>query len=132
MASHTSLPFLGFVRALPLVLACLAATPALANDQAFEGALQSYRTGRLSDAYGRMLTLAHKGDPDAARIVLFMGQYGPILHGTFWELTARDATAFRKTAQRPSLRPQPMPNPAGYDNAPSSPTPFLPENLAGR
>jgi hypothetical protein len=134
MASQSIRPFLGLARsarALPLVFAMLAAAPAMANQQAFDNALQSYRTGRVSEAYGRFLALAHKGDPDAAPIVLFMGQYGPMVHGTFWELTDHDALMLRKTAQRPSLRPHPMADPAGYEGAKALPVPLRPETLAG-
>src|SRR4051812_17397390 len=91
------------VRTLPLVLACVAAAPAFAGEQDFDGALQSYRSGRMSDAYGRFLALGLKGDADAARIALFLGQNGALLHGSQWELTESDAAALRKAAQRPSL-----------------------------
>jgi hypothetical protein len=102
-------------RALPLALAFLAAAPAMAAEQDFDRALQSYRTGRMSDAYGRFLALGLKGDPDAARIALFLGQNGPMLHNTYWELTDVDAATLRKAAQRPTLRPQALPDMAGYD-----------------
>ena len=108
MASHTKLS------AFALALACLAA-PAAAADVDFDGALQSYRTGRMSEAYGRMLHLGLQGDPDAARIALFMGENGPMVYNAFWELTHGDAATLRKVAQRPSLRPRAMPDAAGYD-----------------
>lgn len=101
-------------RALPLVFACLAATPALASDQEFDRALESYRTGRLSDAYGRFLALGRQGDPDAARFALALSEQGAMLR-TFWELTEPDAATLRKAAQRPSLRPVAKPDPAGHD-----------------
>jgi hypothetical protein len=134
MASQSTRPFQALARsarALPLLFAFLAAAPALASEQAFDNALQSYRTGRVSEAYGRFLALAHKGDPDAARIVLFMGHYGPMVHGTFWELTDKDAATLRKTAMRPSLRARPLPDPAGYEGATTAPRPVRPETLAG-
>jgi hypothetical protein len=134
MASQPNRPFLGLARtarALPLVFAFLAAAPAMAAEQPFDSALQSYRAGRMSEAYGRFLALAHKGDPDAARIVLFMGHYGPMVHGTFWELTEQDAARLRKTAMRPSLRARPLPDPAGYEGATSAPAPVRPETIAG-
>jgi hypothetical protein len=90
-------------RALPL-LACLLAGPALATDPAFDRAVESYHAGRFSEAYGRLLPLARGGDPDAARIVLFMGQYGTMLFRKEWELTEHDARALRETALRFSTR----------------------------
>ena len=89
---------------LSIVLACLVAAPAHAGDQEFDHALQSYRSGRHSDAYGRFLDLAYRGDPDAARIVLFMGEMGPTVFGKEWELTEEDARYLRRVAARPSLR----------------------------
>lgn len=91
------------VRALPLA-ACLFAGPALASDAAFDRAVESYHAGRLSDAYGRFMALAHGGDPDAARIVLFMGQYATMLFRSEWELTDQDNRMLRETAQRRSTR----------------------------
>ena len=123
--SHTKLS------ALALALACLAA-PAVAADYDFDGALQSYRSGRMSEAYGRMLTLGLKGDPDAARIALFLGEQGPMVHGALWELTDTDAQQLRKVSMRPSLRPQPQPDPAGYDATGISQWPARSEHLAGK
>ena len=91
---------------LSIVLACLVAAPAYAGEQEFDHALQSYRSGRHSDAYGRFLDLAYRGDPDAARIVLFMGEMGPTVFGKDWELTEDDARFMRRVAARPSLREQ--------------------------
>lgn len=97
---------------LSIVLACLVAAPAYAGDPEFDRALQSYRSGRHSDAYGRFLDLAYRGDPDAARIVLFMGEMGPTVFGKEWELTTEDAHYLRRVAARPSLR-EPKAEPAG-------------------
>lgn len=120
MASYTKLS------AFALALACLAA-PAVAADVDFDGALQSYRTGRMSEAYGRMLQLGLKGDPDAARIALFMGENGPMVHNEFWELTRGDAATLHKVAQRPSLRPRPVPDSAGYDATGIAEAPAAPQ-----
>ena len=116
-------------RALPLVVACLAATPALASDQEFDRALESYRTGRLSDAYGRFLALGLQGDPDAARFALAMSEQGAMLR-TFWELTEPDAATLRRAAQRPSLRPVAQPDPAGHDATGVSQSPAESQRLA--
>lgn len=129
--SDLARPLRGLFRSLPLVFACLASLPALAADQDFDRALQSYRTGRMSDAYGRFLELARKGDPDAARIALFMGQYGDMLHNEQWELTERDAAELRKTAQRPSLRPKPHLDPT-YDGFRPRALPVSADKLASQ
>ena len=115
--------------ALFLALACLAA-PAIAADHDFDSALQSYRSGRMSDAYGRMLALGLRGDPDAARVALFLGQQGTMLYGASWELTEADAQVLRKAAMRPSLRPQVQPEATGYDATGTRQWPVAPEKLA--
>jgi hypothetical protein len=86
------------LRALAALL--LAAAPAFATtgDQEFGDAVASYRAVRYSDAYGRMMALANAGDPDAARIVLFMHQYGPTLYGSYWDLNPEEARQFAATA----------------------------------
>jgi hypothetical protein len=131
MSRHLDRSLRRLARSLPLVFACLACLPAVAADQDFDGALQSYRSGRLSDAYGRFLALARKGDPDAARIILFMGQYGGMLHNAMWELTEDEAARLRKTALRPSLRPMPPP-PAGYDGFDPKSAPLARDTLASK
>lgn len=118
-------------RALPLVFACLAAAPALASDQAFERALESYRTGRLSDAYGGFLALGRQGDPDAARFALALSEQSALLR-THWELTEPDAAVLRQAAQRPSLRPVAQPATAGYDATGIAESPAPRERLAVR
>lgn len=117
--------------ALALALASLAA-PAMAADYGFDGALQSYRSGRASEAYGRMLHLGLKGDPDAARIALFMGENSAVVYNTLWELTDADAAALRKVAQRPSLRPRPMPDLGGYDATGVSQVPARSDRVAAQ
>ena len=71
------------------VLAAAAATlPASASrlaDAEYDAAVQAFRAGRTSDAFGRFIALANRGDVDAARIALFMHSYGPVLYGKYWE-----------------------------------------------
>lgn len=117
--------------AIALALACLAG-PAMAADHDFDGAVQSLRTGRMSEAYGRFLALGLRGDPDAARIALFMGENGAVVYGALWELTELDAAALRVAAARPSLRPQPQPDPAGYDATGISQRPVPANTVAGK
>ena len=117
--------------AIALALACLAA-PAMAADYDFDGAVHSMRTGRMSEAYGRFLALGLKGDPDAARIALFLGENGTVVYGTMWELTDIDAANLHAVAARPSLRPQPQPDPAGYDATGVSQRPVPMGTVAGK
>ncbi len=91
--------------AVALALACMAA-PAMAAEYDFDGALHSLRAGRMSEAYGRFLTLGLQGDPDAASL--------------------------RVVAGRPSLRPQPQPESAGYDATGISQRPIPADTIAGR
>jgi len=115
--------------AVALALACLTA-PAMAAEYDFDGALQSLRTGRMAEAYGRFLSLGLHGDPDAARIALFLGQNATILYGAMWELTDLDAASLRVVAERPALRPQPQPDPAGYDATGISQRPIPADTIA--
>jgi hypothetical protein len=115
--------------AVALALACLAA-PAMAAEYDFDGAVQSLRTGRMSEAYGRFLSLGLQGDPDAARVALFLGQNGTILYGAMWELTDLDAASLRRVAGRPSLRPLPQPDMVGYDATGISQRPVPADTIA--
>jgi hypothetical protein len=117
--------------AVALALACLAA-PATAAEYDFDGALQSLRTHRMAEAYGRFLSLGLQGDPDAARVALFLGQNATILYGAMWELTDLDAASLRAVGVRPSLRPQPRPDPAGYDATGISQRPIPTDTIAGK
>ena len=47
-------------------------------------AVQSFRAGRTSEAYGQFIELANRGDVDAARVALFMNGYGASLYGKHW------------------------------------------------
>lgn len=81
-----------------LALWCGAA-PARANPEThFNEAVASYRGARYSDAFGKMLALATRGDADAARIVLFMHQYGPTLYGSYWDLNSEELATFGELA----------------------------------
>ena len=75
--------------ATALAAALLAASlPALAGNLAereYERAVQSFRAGRLSEAFGQFMELANRGDVDSARVALFMHSYGPVLYGKQWD-----------------------------------------------
>jgi hypothetical protein len=135
MVSQANLSFRTIRRAavwVPLVFACLAA-PAFAGERDFDGALQSYRSGRMADAYGRFLALGLHGDPDAARVALFLGENGELLHNAQWELTADDAAILRRVSQRPSLRQAPTMTMtvSGWDATGIAQRPAAVEKVAG-
>ena len=91
------------VAGMLLSLFCLA--PAHAAGREFQDAAAQYQAHRYSDAYGRFIALADNGDAEAARIVLFMHQYGALLYGSHWDLDTEQAGAYRQLAQPPKIRP---------------------------
>jgi hypothetical protein len=79
--------------AIALLLGAAGAFPAAASgvaDAEYDAAVQAFRAGRTSDAFGRFIELANRGDVDAARIALFMNAYGPVLYGKYWEAGSQD------------------------------------------
>jgi hypothetical protein len=54
------------------------------NDPAFVTAMELYRAGRWSAAYGRFIHAADSGNVEAARIALLMLRHGRELFGTEW------------------------------------------------
>jgi hypothetical protein len=69
-----------------------------AQETEFPDAVRDYRAGHWSAAYGRLIVLANNGHRDAARMALFMHQYGLILYGTRWEASAEDVQLWTRTA----------------------------------
>lgn len=106
------------VRAAVLVaaVACGAAAAATPEDP-FRQAAAQYRAGRYSDAFGRFLAMAAHGDADAARIVLFMHEFGPTLYGSYWDLNADEREAFTRLAATRLARKQPEFQPASHSAA---------------
>lgn len=75
--------------ALVLALTAVAAPADTADDRLrFDQALEMYREGRFSAAFGRFAGLANRGHPDAARIAIGMVRYGRELYGTEWSASA--------------------------------------------
>lgn len=93
--------------------ACMAPAAASRGDRDFDAAVGSYRAGRYSEAFGRLLALAFTGDADASRIVLFMHQYGPQLYGAYWDLSPHDMAAFEEAGGARRLRKHPPFQPEG-------------------
>jgi hypothetical protein len=61
-----------------------------APDPTFTEAVQEYRAGRWSSAFGRFITLANDGNVEAARIALFMQLHGRQLYGSDWDASEDD------------------------------------------
>lgn len=64
-------------------------------------AVESYRMGRVSEAYGRFIQLANAGHPPAARIALWMCEQGPDLFGKDWDCTPEEVEDWASLAQVP-------------------------------
>jgi hypothetical protein len=79
-----------------------------APDSEFREAVASYRAARYSEAFGKLMGLANRGDSDAARMVLFMHQYGPTLYGSYWDLNPDEILMFQQVAQLARQRAQPV------------------------
>ncbi|HEX7890525.1 MAG TPA: hypothetical protein VF522_14280 [Ramlibacter sp.] len=82
---------------------------AKATEREFAEAVEQFKQGKRSLAFGKFIRLANRGDVDAARIALFMHGYGPTLWGAHWEADREDveywATLVRNSAT--AGRPQP-------------------------
>lgn len=58
--------------------------PAAGADAAFSEAMEQYRDGRWSAAYGRFARLADQGHVEASRVALLMFRHGAKLYGAEW------------------------------------------------
>ena len=81
-----------------LILGLCLAGGALAQQPQFNDAVRDYRQGRWSAAYGQMVALANDGHRDAARIALFMHQYGPLLYAAEWDATEDEVDHWTRVA----------------------------------
>ncbi|MDB5857825.1 MAG: hypothetical protein JWQ76_1514 [Ramlibacter sp.] len=106
-----------------LILALGQALPAKAvqnpTEREFNEAVQQFKNGRRSEAFGRFIALANRGDVDAARIALHLHTYGSLLYSTQWEagredieywtmLVRNSPTAGRPQAEYPVFVAQPV------------------------
>ncbi|MEJ5991246.1 hypothetical protein WG902_14685 [Ramlibacter sp. PS3R-8] len=67
-----------------------------APDPLYTEAVQEYRAGRWSSAFGRFITLANNGHVDAARIALFMQLHGRQLYGSDWDASDDDVALWSR------------------------------------
>lgn len=77
---------------------CVWSCAAGAQNAEFDAALREYRAARWSAAYGRLIVLANNGHRDAARMALFMYQFGPTLYNTRWDASVEDVEVWTRTA----------------------------------
>lgn len=100
-APQTRPGILGIARRTALAAAFVAvvggwSTPSLAGPAAslaereYADAVQTFRAGRTSVAFGQFVDLAKRGDVDSARIALFLYSYGPVLYGKQWDVLPAD------------------------------------------
>lgn len=111
------------MKAAILVLALCMSCGAAAQEREYREALRLYQSGQWSGAYGRFIVLANNGHRDAARIALFMHQYGEVLYRTQWDASDEDiehwsrvAGPWRRPGQveriasaQPATKPAPQP-----------------------
>jgi hypothetical protein len=92
-----------------LLCASLPAGAAALADREFDQAVQSFRSGRVSEAFGQFVDLANRGDVDSARIALFMSAYGAPLYGKHWDVLQSDTAYWTKLVRNSgtSARAQP-------------------------
>lgn len=83
-----------------------AATPV---EREYEAAVKSFRTGRLSEAFGQFIDLANRGDVDAARIALFMHSYGAVLYGKQWEAGPQEVAYWNTLVRNSGTSARPLP-----------------------
>lgn len=81
-----------------VVLCMCMSCAAMAQDPEFRAAVEEYRDGRWSSAYGRIVVLANNGHSDAARMALFMHQYGPLLYKSQWDASDDDIAHWTRVA----------------------------------
>jgi hypothetical protein len=74
-------------------------------------AVESFRQGRVSEAYGRFVQLANAGHLPAARIALWMCEHGFELFGKDWDCTPDEVGDWAALARVPvpSIGPRTYP-----------------------
>ena len=79
-------------------------------DQEYASAVQSFRAGRTSVAFGQFVEMANRGDVDAARIALFMHAYGPVLYGKQWDVLPKDVAYWSGLVRNSGTTARAMPD----------------------
>lgn len=87
-----------------------AASPAAAlAEREYADAIQSFRAGRTSVAFGQFMALAKRGDVDSARITLFLYSYGPVLYGKQWDVLPADIDYWHTLVRNSATTARAMP-----------------------
>lgn len=71
------------------------AAPSRWLEQAHAKALDLFRRGRFSEAYGRFIELAEVGHPASARYAVWMCENGTPLFGVDWDCAPHEMEAWR-------------------------------------
>ena len=64
-------------------------------------ALATFRQGRFSEAYGRLMGLADAGHPPSAALALWMHANGQMLFGKDWDSSQEQLSAWAAVAGQP-------------------------------
>ena len=78
-------------------------------EREYADAVQSFRTGRTSVAFGQFMALAQRGDVDSARIALFLYSYGPVLYGKQWDVLPADVEYWNNLVRNSGTTARAMP-----------------------
>jgi hypothetical protein len=78
-------------------------------EREYEQAVHAFRTGRLSEAFGRFVDLANRGDVDSARVAIFMQSYGPVLYGKQWDAGSENVAYWNMLVRNSGASARPMP-----------------------
>ena len=100
--------FAGFVTVLLLALS-LPSGAASPVEREYADAVKSFRSGRLSEAFGQFMAIANRGDVDAARVALFMHMYGPVLYGKQWDAGDQNVAYWTMLVRNSGSSARPMP-----------------------
>ncbi|MEJ5990954.1 hypothetical protein WG902_13215 [Ramlibacter sp. PS3R-8] len=73
-------------------------------------AVQTFRAGRTSVAFGQFMALAKRGDVDSARITLFLHAYGPVLYGKQWDVMPSDLDQWNTLVRNSTTTARAMPD----------------------
>lgn len=91
---------------IAILLLCTAAAMATgtatanvtSSDAAFNDAMEQYKKGKWSGAYGRFASLADQGHAEAARIALIMLRHGAKMYGHDWGASQPQINQWMKLA----------------------------------
>jgi hypothetical protein len=96
--------------AVAIVSPAARANPAAkATEREFAEAVEQFKQGKRSLAFGKFIRLANRGDVDAARIALFMHGYGPTLWGAHWEADREDVEYWTTLVRNSATAGRPQP-----------------------